>query len=82
VKESIFSNMKLKIDVNALTDDLINSIDAILIASQGKCNVEFFVEDTAENMSVKLFSKSRKITVSTELTNELDKLGSLTYELN
>ena len=82
VKESIFSNMKLKIDVNSLTDELINSIDAILIASQGKCNVEFFVEDAAENMSVKLFSKSRKITVNTELTNELDKLGSLTYELN
>jgi len=82
VKESIFSNMKLKIDVNALTDDLINSIDAILIASQGKCNVEFFVEDAAENMSVKLFSKSRKITVNTQLTNELNKLGSITYELN
>ena len=82
IKETIFANMKLKIDVNSLTDELINSIDAILIASQGKCNVEFFVEDTAENMSVKLYSKSRKITVSTELTNELDKLGSLSYELN
>jgi hypothetical protein len=30
---------------------------------------------------VKLFSKSQKIAVSTDLMNELDKIGSLTYEL-
>jgi DNA polymerase-3 subunit alpha len=82
VKETIFTNMKLKIDVNYLTDDLINSIENILITSQGKCNVEFFVEDALENMSVKLFSKSRKIAVSTDLTNELDKLGNVSYEVS
>jgi hypothetical protein len=74
--------MKLKIDVNYLTDDLINSIENILITSQGKCNVEFFVEDATENMSVKLFSKSRKIAVSTDLTNELDKLSNVSYEVS
>jgi DNA polymerase-3 subunit alpha len=82
VKETIFTTMKLKIDVNYLTDDLINSIENILITSQGKCNVEFFVEDATENMSVKLFSKSRKIAVSTDLTNELDKLGNVSYEVS
>jgi DNA polymerase-3 subunit alpha len=82
VKETIFTTMKLKIDVNYLTDDLINSIENILITSQGKCNVEFFVEDVAENMSVKLFSKSRKIAVSTDLTNELDKLSNVSYEVS
>jgi DNA polymerase-3 subunit alpha len=82
VKETIFTTMKLKIDVNYLTDDLINSIENILITSQGKCNVEFFVEDAAENMSVKLFSKSRKIAVSTDLTNELDKLSNVSYEVS
>ncbi len=82
VKENIFTNMKLKIDVHSLTDDLINSIDTILNASQGKCSVEFYVEDSAENLSVKLFSKTRKIAVNTDLTNQLDKLGSLSYEMS
>lgn len=82
VKENIFSTMKLKLDVNAVNEELIANLESILKASQGKCSVEFFVEDAAENMSVKLFSKSQKIAVSTELMNELDKLGSLTYELN
>ena len=81
VKENIFSTMKLKVDVNAINEELISSIESIFGASQGKCSVEFFVEDLTENMSVKLFSKSQKIAVSTELMNELDKIGKLTYEL-
>ena len=82
VKENIFTSMKLKVDVNAINEEFIANIESIFNASQGKCSVEFFVEDPAENMSVKLFSKSKKIAVSTELMNELDKIGSLTYELN
>lgn len=82
VKENIFSTMKIKMDINALNEELIANIEAIFNNSQGKCSVEFFVEDPAENMSVKLFSKSRKIAVSTDLMTELDKIGSLSYELN
>jgi DNA polymerase-3 subunit alpha len=81
VKENIFSTMKLKLDANAINEELIANIEAIFNSSQGKCSVEFFVEDLAENLSVKLFSKSQKIAISTDLMNELDKIGSLTYEL-
>jgi hypothetical protein len=65
-----------------MANNQFNSIENILITSQGKCNVELFVEDAAENMSVKLFSKSRKIAVSTDLTNELDKLVNVSYEVS
>lgn len=81
VKENIFSSMKLKMDINAINEEMIGNIESIFNASQGKCSVEFFVEDPTENISVKLFSKSQKIAVSTDLMNELDKIGSLTYEL-
>ena len=81
VKENIFSSMKLKMDISAINEEMIGNIETIFNASQGKCSVEFFVEDPAENISVKLFSKSQKIAVSTDLMNELDKIGNLTYEL-
>ena len=81
VKENIFTTMKLKLDINALNDELIANIESIFSASQGKCNVEFFVEDPAENLTVKLYSKSQKIAVSSDLMNEIDKIGNLTYEL-
>ena len=82
VTATIFSNMKLKMDIADLNEELITNIEAIFNASQGKCNVEFFVEDTTENISVKLPSKSRKIGVTSELTAALDKIGSLSYELS
>jgi DNA polymerase-3 subunit alpha len=82
VKETIFSNMKLRMDINAINEELIANIDAIFSASQGKCNVEFFIEDAVENLSVKLPSKSRKIGITSDLTAALDKIVDLTYELS
>lgn len=82
VKENIFTTMKIKMDINALNEELIADVESIFKASPGKCNLEFYVEDSTENMSIKLFSKSQKISISTELTNQLNKIGSLTYELN
>ncbi len=81
VKETIFTNMKLKMDINAINEEMIANIDAIFSASQGKCNVEFFIEDAVENLSVKLPSKSRKIGITSDLTAALDKIGNLKYEL-
>lgn len=82
VKENIFSTMKLKLDINAINEELINNIETVLKSSQGKCSVELYLEDPTENINVKLFSKSQKIAITTELMMELDKIGSLTYELN
>lgn len=81
VKESVFSTMKLKMDISQVNEALIATIEGLFKTNAGKCNVEFFVEDPAENMSVKLFSKAFKVAVNSELTMELDKMGA-TYELN
>jgi DNA polymerase-3 subunit alpha len=82
VKSNIFSSMKLKINVNEINEDLISKIENLFKSTEGKCSVEFFVEDPIEKMSVKLFSRAYKISVSTDLMNELDKLPTLSYELN
>jgi len=82
VKETIFSNMKLRVDINVINETLINDIETIFNASQGKCNVEFFVEDAVENISVKLPSKTCKIGITSDLTMALDKIGNVTYELS
>ncbi|MBS1637418.1 MAG: DNA polymerase III subunit alpha [Bacteroidetes bacterium] len=81
VKETVFSTMKLRMDIQQLNEELIAGIEALFKSNTGKCNVEFYVEDPAENMSVKLFSKAFKVAVNTELTTELDKMGAV-YELN
>jgi DNA polymerase III subunit alpha len=82
VKEKAFSNLKVKIDVNKLTDDLISDLENLFKQYNGKSSVEFYVEDPAENMSVKLYSKAYKVSINNDLIFELDRLGSVTCELN
>lgn len=82
VKENIFSNMRLRMNINSINEAIINDIETLFNASQGKCNVEFFVEDTVENITVKLPSKTRKVAITNELTLALDKMVNLTYELS
>ena len=82
VRENIFSTMKLKVDVNAVNEEMINNIETVLKSSQGKCNVEFYIEDPIENINVRLYSKSQKVAITSELMMELNKIGDLTYELN
>lgn len=82
VKQKAFSNLKVRIDLNNLTEELINNLENLFKQYNGKSNVEFFVEDPNENMSVKLHSKGYKVSINTDLMFELERLGSVTTELN
>jgi DNA polymerase-3 subunit alpha len=82
IKQKAFSNLKVKIELSKLTDELVTDLENLFKQYNGKSNVEFFVEDTGENMSVKLHSKGFKVAISNDLLFELDRLGSVTCELN
>jgi len=82
VKDNAFSTLKLKVDLEALNNEFISHLEQILNSSQGKCGVEFYVEDKKENMNVKLYSKKSKISINNELMVELNKITNLEYELN
>jgi hypothetical protein len=71
----------VKIELDKLTDDLITNLENLFKHYNGKSNVEFFVEDPDENISVKLHSKGYKVAISNDLLFELDRLGSITTEL-
>lgn len=81
IKENAFSTMKLKVNINQLNDELIKDMEALFKDNAGKCSIEFYVEDPAENISVKLYSKAMKVAVNTDLMMELEKMGAV-YELN
>jgi DNA polymerase-3 subunit alpha len=82
VKEKAFTNLKVKIDVNKLNDELVDNLENLFKQFNGKSNLELFIEDPAENMSVKLYSKAYKISINNDLMFELDRLGSVSCELN
>lgn len=82
IKQKAFSNLKVKIDVNKLTDDLITNLENLFRQYNGKSNVEFFVEDPVENISIKLHSKGYKVAITNDLLFELERLGNISCELN
>jgi DNA polymerase-3 subunit alpha len=82
VKEKAFSNLKVKIDVNKVNDELILNLENIFKQYNGKSSLELFIEDASENMTVKLYSKAYKISINNDLMFELDRLGSVSCELN
>jgi len=81
VKQKAFSKLKVKIELGKLTDELITNLENLFKQYNGKSNVEFYVEDSKENMSVKLHSKGFKVAISNDLLFELDRLGSVSTEL-
>lgn len=80
VKETIFNAIKIKLNIDSLNNDLISSIETIFKANTGKCQVEFLVQDPAENISVKLFSSNLRINLNSELMMELERMPQLSYE--
>lgn len=82
VKQKAFSNLKVKIDLNKLTDELISNLEALFRQFEGKMQSEFYVEDPTENISVKLHSKGYKVAINSDLIFELDRIGDVSCELN
>ncbi len=72
----------MKVELSKLTDELITNLENLFKQFNGKSNVEFFVEDPSENISIKLHSKGYKVAISNDLLFELDRLGAVTTELN
>ncbi len=81
IKEKAFTNLKLKINVNKLNDELITNLEKLFKQNSGKAALEIFVEDPDDNMSVKLYSKAFKVSINNELMNELDRMIDVKTEL-
>ena len=81
LKEKAFSTIKLKIGIDSINEAFINNFDNIVKQHPGKCSLEFLVEDSSDNISVKLFSKNFKVSINNDFMLDLDKLNAVEYEL-
>ena len=81
MKDKTFSSIKLKVGTGDVSNDFIDKIELLINTHPGKCGIEIHVEDKAENLSVKMFSKTKKIGINDELMNELNRLNGVECEL-
>ena len=64
-----------------VSHDFIDKIELLINTHPGKCNIEIHVEDKAENLSVKMYSKTKKIDINDAFMNEINRLSVLEYDL-
>ncbi|HXB41969.1 MAG TPA: DNA polymerase III subunit alpha, partial [Bacteroidia bacterium] len=81
LKEKAFNSVKLKLGVTDVNAELIDRIESIISTYPGKCSFEIHVEDKNDNMSVKMYSKTKKVGISNELMLELGRIPGAEYEL-
>lgn len=81
MKDKAFSSIKVKVESNEVNADFVDKIERLINTHPGKCGIEIHVEDKNENLSVKMFSKTKKIDISDELMLQLNKLSGVECEL-
>ena len=81
MKDKTFSSIKLKVGASDVSNDFVDKIELLINTHPGKCSIEIHVEDKLENLSVKMFSKTKKIDINDELMNELNRLSGVECEL-
>ncbi|HKC66787.1 MAG TPA: DNA polymerase III subunit alpha [Bacteroidia bacterium] len=81
IKDKTFNSIKLKVGAGDVSHDFIDKIELLINTHPGKCNIEIHVEDKAENLSVKMYSKTKKIDINDAFMNEINRLSVLEYDL-
>ena len=81
LKEKAFSSLKVKIGAADVNNDFVNKIENIINTHPGKCGIEIHIEDKNENISVKMYSKTKKVGISNDFMMELNRLNGVECEL-
>jgi DNA polymerase III subunit alpha len=81
IKEKMTKGFILKLDVNTLSEEMINQLETATITYAGSCPLRVIVKDATENIQLELFSRKIQIEPKTELIKQLDAIGDLEYEV-
>ena len=81
VKEDMIRTLTLKLPLSEINPDLISQLNEYT-ADKGKVLMRFQIIDPAENISLEMFSRSRRIQVTNNLINFLDQKSAIQYTLS
>jgi DNA polymerase-3 subunit alpha len=75
------SEMTVSFDTARLTDELLDELTEELKADPGSCRVKFNFIDFEENLSSEVLSKDIRVKASSDLVQQLERLGPLEVKL-
>ncbi|MEQ9378566.1 MAG: DNA polymerase III subunit alpha [Imperialibacter sp.] len=81
IRDKMAKGLILKLDVNNLTEQMIDDLHQMAIDHAGSCPLKVVVQDPSENISLELFSRKLQVEPKGELIKQLDAVGDLEYEV-
>ncbi len=82
VKEAMVKSISLRVSINDLSDDLIESINGMSDDKHGKALLKFIIFDPEENLLVEMFSRTRRVNVTNDLIKFLQSNPEIVYKVN
>jgi DNA polymerase-3 subunit alpha len=81
-REELIKSISLKLPVNSITDELIDSLGQSIETKDGKVLLKFIVFDPDENLKVGLISRTLKLKVSNGFINFIKSKPEIELALN
>ncbi len=78
----MIKKITITVPVETISSEFSENISAVLTTNKGKQNLEFKVFDKEKNMSLKMFSRTKKIKVNKKLIQKLSEFSDIEIQLS
>ena len=82
VKGDLINTVSLEMPISEITPEFIDDFDRITKENNGKTTVKFSIYDNEGKYNIEMFSRTRKIYLSDNFINFLEKNNNIRFKLN
>ena len=82
VREDLINTVSLEMPINEITPEFIDDFDRITKENNGKTTVKFSIYDNEGKYNIEMFSRTRRIYLSDNFINFLEKNNNIRFKLN
>jgi len=82
VKDELIRSFTIIIPVDRLNDELLGKLKSMLTGQKGRTELKFLVADPVEKISICLFSRSFKVSLSNDLIDFIESVPGLEFKVN
>ncbi len=81
-REDLVKSVSINIELDKVTEDLINEIEEISVENAGNAYLKFIIFDPTENIKVDMFSRNYRVNLSEKFVDYLEGNPDLQFQIN
>lgn len=81
VREKLVKRVKLKVPIKYINDEFINKMNTLCENFPGKSNLHFLIYNPLNDTHVEMFSRTKRIYLSNEIVDYLNKNSAIEYKI-